>query len=104
MESSPRAPKKVDRHPHPDWQECILEILSQEKMIDESILLKIQLQTGRTHQIRAQLGFEQCPIIGDQAYGAPKVFNDDKIELQACELQFSNPLTQEQHHFLIKDF
>ncbi len=101
MEISPRAPKKIDRIANPGWQECLLDILSKKKLHDDSYELRIQLHTGRTHQIRAQLGFENCPILGDHAYGAAKTENLDKIELEASELEFTNPLTDENHIFRI---
>ncbi|HWU43332.1 MAG TPA: RluA family pseudouridine synthase, partial [Bdellovibrio sp.] len=100
MEPSPRAPKTVDRTPHAGWQECILEIL-ESSLSDSSYELKIQLHTGRTHQIRAQLGFEKCPIIGDHAYGAEKIYAEEKIELEACELEFVHPITGVAYHFKI---
>ncbi|QDK38243.1 RluA family pseudouridine synthase [Bdellovibrio sp. NC01] len=99
MEPSPRAPKKVDREHHEGWQECLLEILSVEEQADKTFDVKIKLHTGRTHQIRAQLGFENCPIIGDHAYGAEKIWTEEKIELEANELSFTNPITNEHHHF-----
>ncbi|OGH67000.1 MAG: hypothetical protein A3B90_02000 [Candidatus Magasanikbacteria bacterium RIFCSPHIGHO2_02_FULL_41_13] len=34
-------------------------------------LIKIQLKTGRPHQIRTQLAHIACPIVGDIKYGAP---------------------------------
>ena len=33
-------------------------------------LVKIKLQTGRFHQIRAQLSSRECPIVGDKKYGS----------------------------------
>ncbi|MDG0816187.1 RluA family pseudouridine synthase [Bdellovibrio svalbardensis] len=101
MEPSPRAPKKVDRVEQPGWQNCVLEVLSSTLLDDGSYEVKIHLHTGRTHQIRAQLGFENCPIIGDHAYGAEKIWEEERIELEACELEFTNPLTGESHHFKI---
>lgn len=101
MEPSPRAPKKVLREEQFGWQQCVLEILSATLLADGTYELKIHLHTGRTHQIRAQLGFEGCPIVGDHTYGAEKIWDEDKIELEACELEFTNPLTMEQHHFKI---
>ncbi len=38
-------------------------------------LLKVHLITGRTHQIRAQLAFEDHPVLGDYKYGCD-AFND----------------------------
>lgn len=101
MENSPRAPKTVDRVEHPGWQECVLEILNETKADESTYELRIQLHTGRTHQIRAQLGFENCAIIGDHTYGADKIWNEEKIELKACELEFTNPLSGEIHHFIL---
>ena len=43
------------------------ETLAQE---NEKSLLIIHLLTGRHHQIRAQLSFAGCPIIGDRKYGS----------------------------------
>ncbi|MBV2169336.1 MAG: RluA family pseudouridine synthase [Bdellovibrio sp.] len=101
MEPSPRAPKIVSHEVQPGWQECVLEILNINLLDNNRSELKIQLHTGRTHQIRAQLGYEKHPIVGDHTYGAKKIFSEDKIELEACELEFINPLTGESHHFRI---
>lgn len=38
---------------------------------DELIELEIELLTGRTHQIRAQLADIGSPVVGDEMYGAP---------------------------------
>ncbi len=51
-------------------------------------LLKIKLGTGRSHQIRAQLSFIGCPIVGDIKYGAPEVLPDHAIMLAATSLSF----------------
>ncbi|WP_413557487.1 RluA family pseudouridine synthase [Bdellovibrio sp. HCB209] len=100
MEPSPRAPKVVSHEKKENWQECVLEILETNKH-DTHTELKIHLHTGRTHQIRAQLGYEKSPIIGDHTYGAKKRWDEERIELTACELEFTNPLTNEHHHFKI---
>lgn len=39
---------------------------------DNATLAEIELMTGRTHQIRAQLGFIGHPLVGDTKYGAKK--------------------------------
>lgn len=101
MEPSPRAPKKVSREAHEGWQDCVLKILEVNQKENNRSELKIHLLTGRTHQIRAQLGCEKHPIVGDHAYGAPKLWADEKIELEACELIFINPLTSEPHRFIL---
>lgn len=48
-------------------------------------LLKINLETGRPHQIRAQMSAVGCPIIGDFKYGGPEAKN---IALMATYLKF----------------
>ncbi|MDC0231631.1 RNA pseudouridine synthase, partial [Aureispira] len=44
------------------------------KSTAHSHLLKIELETGRFHQIRAQLSHVGCPIVGDEKYGAKKQY------------------------------
>lgn len=57
-------------------------------------LLEIQLITGRYHQIRAQLGHMDRPIIGDKLYGS-KTELENRIMLQAYSMSFSHPKTGE---------
>ncbi|BDS12540.1 RluA family pseudouridine synthase [Aureispira anguillae] len=62
-------------------------------------LLRIELQTGRFHQIRAQLAHIGCPIIGDEKYGATKKYLPLAICLHAWKLQFRDPATNEEVAF-----
>ena len=68
MEKSPWAPKVLSSESSPNRLQCDLEILSSIQLgnIFDSC---IHLITGRTHQIRAQLSFLNCPILGDSTYG-----------------------------------
>lgn len=57
-------------------------------------LLNVQIKTGRTHQIRVHLSFNNIPIIGDNLYGLKK----EKIAaprqmLHAYHLVFNHPIT-----------
>lgn len=88
MEPSPRAPKTVSESAQESWALCELEILQQKK-VDDMTWLKIDLLTGRTHQIRAQLSASLAPIVGDQLYGSKKIWKENAIALRACELQFN---------------
>lgn len=88
MEPSPRAPKKVSPTAIENWAFCELEILQQQKKND-GLWVKINLLTGRTHQIRAQLSELGAPILGDTMYGAKKTSKNGGIALRACELQFN---------------
>ncbi|MCB9081094.1 MAG: RNA pseudouridine synthase [Lewinellaceae bacterium] len=61
-------------------------------------LLKIDLITGRHHQIRAQLAAIGCPIKGDVKYGFRRSNRDRSIHLHAWQLAFTHPVSQERVH------
>lgn len=65
------------------------------KTLDNYMLLEIDLQTGRHHQIRAQLSKIGIPIKGDLKYGAPRSNPDGGISLHARSLEFIHPVTKE---------
>jgi 23S rRNA pseudouridine1911/1915/1917 synthase len=58
-------------------------------------LLKIKLETGRHHQIRAQLSHIGHPIVGDFKYGSKIKLEDQKIALTATSLEFETATTNE---------
>jgi 23S rRNA pseudouridine1911/1915/1917 synthase len=66
-------------------------------------LLKVTLLTGRKHQIRVQLSTLGCPILGDKKYGALYAYEDNYIALQACELAFVHPVSNENIHIKIEN-
>jgi 23S rRNA pseudouridine1911/1915/1917 synthase len=51
-------------------------------------LLKINLKTGKSHQIRSQLSSIGCPIVGDVKYGSKNALSDKSIMLLATDLEF----------------
>lgn len=56
-------------------------------------LLEISLETGRKHQIRAQLAALGCPIVGDRRYGARSAWEPPgTIALFAWKLTFPHPV------------
>lgn len=61
---------------------------------DNYSLLEIDLQTGRHHQIRAQLSFIGCPIKGDLKYGFPRSNPDGGIDLHAYKVVFEHPVSK----------
>lgn len=65
------------------------------KTLDNYQLLEIDLETGRHHQIRAQLAKIGIPIKGDLKYGAPRSNQDGGISLHARKLEFEHPVTKE---------
>ncbi len=58
-------------------------------------LLLIQLETGRTHQIRVHLKAIGHPVVGDPTYGSGNVMRGSHLKrqfLHASQLQFAHPL------------
>lgn len=66
------------------------------KTLDNYMLLEIDLETGRHHQIRAQFSKIGVPIKGDLKYGSPRSNPDGGISLHARKLEFIHPVTKEQ--------
>lgn len=70
-------------------------------------LLKVQLETGRFHQIRAQLSHAGSPILGDVKYGNEKSFEVSKklgiknTALCACRLIFTHPVTKKKMEYTV---
>ena len=62
-------------------------------------LVQISLQTGRTHQIRAQFSAEGHPIVGDQRYGIENEDESLNMALRAYRLRLSHPVTGEELDF-----
>lgn len=60
-------------------------------------LLRVQLETGRKHQIRIQLAQQKLPIFGDMRYGQGKT--GQQIALYATSLALSHPTTKKQLTF-----
>ena len=67
---------------------------------DRYCLLQIELQTGRYHQIRAQLAHIGCPIRGDAKYGFRRRNPDRSIDLHAWQLSFHHPRTGKAEHIV----
>ena len=62
------------------------------KDIDRYSLLEVHLETGRHHQIRAQLSYIGAPIVGDLKYGAPRSNKNGSIYLHARKLELVHPV------------
>jgi 23S rRNA pseudouridine1911/1915/1917 synthase len=56
-------------------------------------LLELQLETGRTHQIRVHLAAVGHPVVGDQKYGRPQAPRPPRQVLHAAHLEFAHPTT-----------
>ena len=81
-------------------------------------LLEVEIETGRTHQIRVHLASIHHPVVGDSLYGAPRVLRTQALArgvrrgaasgeqlsltrnfLHAAALEFIHPRTRERMHF-----
>jgi 23S rRNA pseudouridine1911/1915/1917 synthase len=62
-------------------------------------LLELQLETGRTHQIRVHLAAVQHPVVGDPVYGRPQPPLPPRQFLHAAYLAFAHPVTGEELAF-----
>lgn len=89
MDPAGGSPKKLSDKQHESWSLCELEILEQKEISPKLSWVKINLLTGRTHQIRAQLSHLHAPIVGDSLYGAKSAFKKDAIALRSCEIEFT---------------
>lgn len=59
-------------------------------------MLEIRLETGRHHQIRAQLATIGCPIKGDLKYGFARSNKDGGISLHSRTVRFVHPVRNEE--------
>lgn len=57
-------------------------------------LVQVDLQTGRSHQIRVQMSHHDLPLWGDQRYN-PLAKAGQQIALFACQLSFPHPVSKE---------
>lgn len=62
-------------------------------------LLELQLETGRTHQIRVHMSYIGFPVCGDPLYGPKKVIGKNGQYLHAKTLGFIHPRTGEELEF-----
>ena len=63
-----------------------------EDVLPEHALLRVRLETGRTHQIRVHLAAIDLPVMGDRTYGVPGLGLERQF-LHACRLAFPHPVT-----------
>ena len=76
-------------------KECSLEF-TRIKTNDKYSLVSIDLETGRSHQIRVQFSNIGYPLYGDQLYGRK---NEKQIRLFAYKLEFMHPTLKTKMQF-----
>lgn len=100
----------IDRHPRDDWKFAVVEggkpsVTHYETLeaFAAATLLKVELETGRTHQIRVHMSAMRHPCVGDLTYGADpalaRTLEMTRQWLHAVELSFIHPRTGVKVHF-----
>ena len=90
---------KVVQNLVPEAKEAVLDY-QLIKSIEDLSLVKINLHTGRSHQIRVQFATIGHPLFGDQKYGVRENKEGQQIALWSKEIGFEHPTTKEKHRFL----
>lgn len=94
----------IDRHPKEDYKMAVVldgkpsithyEVIEYYRSVS---LIKLELETGRTHQIRVHMSAIRHPLVGDLTYGAdPNLAAEigvDRPWLHAQALEFTHPLS-----------
>jgi 23S rRNA pseudouridine1911/1915/1917 synthase len=65
-----------------------------EELLPRHALLRVSLETGRTHQIRVHLAAIDLPVAGDPTYGRPGELGLERQFLHAARLAFPHPITE----------
>ncbi|MEA2209719.1 MAG: rRNA synthase, partial [Solirubrobacteraceae bacterium] len=66
-----------------------------ERALENTSLLALRLETGRTHQIRVHLQAIGHPVCGDPEYGTAGMLGLERQFLHARRLAFDHPITGE---------
>ena len=77
--------------PHPDAKRAVTHFTT-ERTAGQRTLLRVELDTGRQHQIRAHLAWLGHPVVGDQRYGTAGT----RMGLHALRLNIVKPGTNKQ--------
>ena len=94
----------IDRHPKEDYKMAVIsegkpsithyEVIEFYRSVS---LLKVELETGRTHQIRVHMSAIRHPLVGDMTYGAdPNLAAEIGVKrpwLHAQALEFTHPIS-----------
>ena len=70
------------------------------KETERRSLVRLRLETGRTHQIRVHMAYLGCPVCGDFLYGTELAELPGRFALHSHELTLTHPLTMEGLHLI----
>jgi 23S rRNA pseudouridine1911/1915/1917 synthase len=106
----------IGRHPVSRQKMAVLKEGGREAMssfetlerFDEAALVRVNIETGRTHQIRVHMAHVGHPIVGDPVYGRRRrgklPSNPSRQMLHAAKLSFSHPRTGKRLSFEVPLF
>ena len=63
------------------------------KRFKDATLIELQLETGRTHQIRVHMNYIEHPVVNDPVYGRRKLIDTTGQCLHAKTIGFKHPVT-----------
>lgn len=69
------------------------------KRYKDATLIELELETGRTHQIRVHMNYIGHPVVNDPVYGGRKLIDDSGQCLHAKEIGFTHPTTKKYMEF-----
>lgn len=101
----------IGRHPKSEWKFTIdstgkhaITHYETLEAFPHAALLEIELETGRTHQIRVHMAAQRHPCVGDSMYGADPTLSAklalDRQWLHAHRLSFAHPTGGDQVSFV----
>ncbi|WP_285681408.1 RluA family pseudouridine synthase [Actinoplanes sp. NBRC 103695] len=101
----------IDRHPTADYRFAVMNSgkpsvthYDTHEAFRSASLIDVQLETGRTHQIRVHFSAMRHPCVGDVTYGADPALATrlglTRQWLHAKELAFVHPRTQDEVRFV----
>ncbi|MBM4266555.1 MAG: RluA family pseudouridine synthase [Deltaproteobacteria bacterium] len=70
-----------------------------EPLAEGAWLVRVRLETGRTHQVRIHMRGVDHPVLGDLRYGWRTRSDPPRLALHACRLGFRHPVTGESLSF-----
>jgi 23S rRNA pseudouridine1911/1915/1917 synthase len=92
IDRDPKHPTKRIVTPKGDQAITNYRVLKEYK---NAALVSLELETGRTHQIRVHLSHLGHPIIGDKLYGGNRRLGLKRQGLHASQINFQHPTTNE---------
>lgn len=84
----------IERMVAPEGKPSITEYHVEKKLHDDRSLVRLQLHTGRTHQIRVHMSYIGHPLVGDDLYGGSKELLNRQA-LHCVRYAFTHPFTRE---------